>query len=52
MSRASDLLWEKMTCCELCPRHCRVNRIEGQTGYCGIGKLARVSSHGPHFGEE
>jgi len=38
--------------CHVCPRDCRVNRIEGETGFCGIGARARVSSANPHFGEE
>jgi putative pyruvate formate lyase activating enzyme len=42
----------RLDCCELCPRRCRVNRTEGETGVCRTGRRARVSSHGPHFGEE
>ncbi|MCQ4574895.1 MAG: radical SAM protein [Candidatus Brocadiales bacterium] len=38
--------------CRLCPRNCKVMRLEGQTGFCGIGREAVVSSYGPHFGEE
>ncbi len=38
--------------CTLCPRRCGVNRVEGQTGFCGIGRQAWVASFGPHFGEE
>lgn len=38
--------------CTLCPRRCKVNRIEGQRGFCGGGKTACVSSAFPHFGEE
>ncbi len=38
--------------CVLCPRRCRVNRLAGETGVCKTGAEARVSSHGPHFGEE
>ncbi|MDM7919849.1 MAG: 4Fe-4S cluster-binding domain-containing protein, partial [Methanosarcina sp.] len=38
--------------CTLCPRQCKVFRSKGQTGYCGIGNTALVSSAGPHFGEE
>lgn len=38
--------------CTLCPRECRVNRLEGQRGFCKVGKRAMVSSVGPHFGEE
>ncbi len=43
---------EEMTSCTLCPRRCRVNRLEGETGICNTGRRARVSSYGPHFGEE
>ncbi len=38
--------------CELCPRVCRVNRTEGETGYCGVGNEIFVAHYGPHFGEE
>jgi len=38
--------------CQVCPRHCGINRLDGETGKCHTGKLAVVSSYGPHFGEE
>ncbi len=38
--------------CTLCPRRCHVNRFYGETGYCGIGADPKVSSAGPHYGEE
>jgi putative pyruvate formate lyase activating enzyme len=38
--------------CELCPRRCRVNRLENEKGVCKTGRHAVVSSSGPHFGEE
>lgn len=38
-------------CC-VCPRHCTVKRIGGETGKCNTASLARVSSYGAHFGEE
>jgi len=38
--------------CEICPRACGVNRLEGEFGYCRSGRFARVSSFTPHFGEE
>lgn len=38
--------------CVLCPRRCRVNRLEGQRGFCRTGERALVSSFSPHFGEE
>jgi len=38
--------------CRLCPRRCGVRRSRGERGFCRTGALARVSSFGPHFGEE
>lgn len=38
--------------CELCPRHCRVDRLAGEQGICGVGYKARIASYCPHFGEE
>ena len=38
--------------CRLCPRHCGINRLENEKGQCHTGKLAVISSYGPHFGEE
>ncbi len=38
--------------CRLCPRHCEINRLEGELGVCQTGRQAVVSSYSPHFGEE
>ncbi len=38
--------------CEICPRKCRVDRIAGEVGICGVGERVWVSSYGPHHGEE
>lgn len=38
--------------CEVCPRLCRVNRLENELGFCKVGRLAKVASYAPHFGEE
>jgi putative pyruvate formate lyase activating enzyme len=38
--------------CVFCPRHCGVNRIDGETGCCGAGYLPRISSYNDHHGEE
>jgi len=45
-------LYKILESCELCPRKCKANRLEGEKGYCQSGKDLVVSSHGPHFGEE
>lgn len=38
--------------CKLCPRNCGVNRLEGERGFCELGEKPKISSSGPHFGEE
>ncbi len=47
-ARAREALAE----CRMCPRECGVNRLAGETGFCGVGAEALVGSAGPHFGEE
>jgi putative pyruvate formate lyase activating enzyme len=47
-----ERLYKILESCELCPRKCRVNRLEGKKGVCRSGKELIVSSYGPHFGEE
>ncbi len=41
-----------MESCRVCPRKCRVNRLDDERGYCRTGLLPVISSFGPHFGEE
>jgi putative pyruvate formate lyase activating enzyme len=43
---------ERLADCRLCPRECGVNRLKGETGFCGVGRWAVVASAHPHFGEE
>ncbi|MFO7821109.1 MAG: radical SAM protein [Lentisphaeria bacterium] len=38
--------------CELCPRRCRVNRLAGDTGFCGETAECRIGSFNVHHGEE
>ena len=38
--------------CRLCGRKCGVNRLAGERGYCGAGKLPEVASFCLHRGEE
>lgn len=49
----AEKLWEMMRDCRLCPRVCRVNRLEGETGICRApGTRLYVASAHAHFGEE
>jgi len=45
-------LTERLRSCDICPRMCRIDRIQGERGVCGTGARAIVASFGPHFGEE
>jgi putative pyruvate formate lyase activating enzyme len=38
--------------CDLCGWSCGVNRRAGHRGVCRTGERAKVSSYGPHLGEE
>lgn len=38
--------------CELCPRHCRVDRTKAETGHCKAGLIPTVAAALSHFGEE
>ncbi|NMB85382.1 MAG: radical SAM protein [Methanothrix sp.] len=42
----------RLASCEVCPRRCGTNRLKDERGFCRIGRLARVASFAPHFGEE
>ena len=42
----------RMENCDLCARLCHINRLSGKLGVCKTGLRARVSSYGPHMGEE
>jgi len=38
--------------CQLCPRECGVNRLDGKIGFCQAPVKVMVSVAQPHFGEE
>ena len=42
----------RLKACDLCPRHCGVNRTDGEFGACATGRHAILASAAPHFGEE
>lgn len=48
----ADRIERRMRGCDLCPRRCGVNRLEGETGACRSGARPLVASAQPHFGEE
>jgi putative pyruvate formate lyase activating enzyme len=42
----------RLESCQICPRHCRVNRLKDEKGFCRCERHARIYSYAPHFGEE
>jgi len=52
LARRADRLWARLGACDICPRECGVNRLEGKTGFCHSGVLPIVASYCDHHGEE
>lgn len=53
-SVARALAWAERAyrACDVCPEDCRVDRLAGPGGVCGLGADARVYKEYLHFGEE
>ncbi|MDD5195117.1 MAG: 4Fe-4S cluster-binding domain-containing protein [Candidatus Omnitrophica bacterium] len=45
-------LYERLARCNLCPRNCMANRLEGERGACGMNKDLMVYTAFLHGGEE
>ncbi|MDF2821804.1 MAG: pyruvate formate-lyase 1 activating enzyme [Clostridiales bacterium] len=43
---------KKLEKCNLCPRNCGINRINGQIGFCGAGANVKIARSSLHFWEE
>lgn len=52
LSRKAELSREILHCCKLCGWRCNKDRLAGKLGVCRTSDVARVSSYGPHMGEE
>jgi putative pyruvate formate lyase activating enzyme len=53
LGKRAEKLWAIAESCQLCPRRCGVNRLEGMKGFCrSPGVRLVVASFHPHFGEE
>lgn len=48
----AERLMSRLFSCDICPRKCGVNRLNGETGFCRSSDLPLVSSYCPHKGEE
>jgi putative pyruvate formate lyase activating enzyme len=52
LASRAEALEARLTRCNICPRQCFVNRVEGKRGSCHSGLLPIVSSYCAHKGEE
>jgi putative pyruvate formate lyase activating enzyme len=52
LKKRGEGLWNMMKNCELCPRTCGINRLDGDEGFCQASSQLEISSYHPHFGEE
>jgi len=52
LERRAERLEARLGACDICPRRCGVNRLEGELGFCHSGRLPIVSSFCAHHGEE
>ncbi len=47
-----DRVFKMLESCCICPRICKVNRLNDERGFCRIGLKPKVCSFMPHHGEE
>ncbi len=52
LGRRSGALLKRLESCEVCPRHCRVKRLDDHRAVCRTGRYAEVASYCLHHGEE
>ena len=52
LERRASRLEARLAFCDICPRECHCNRLQGERGFCNSGKLPLVSSFCAHHGEE
>lgn len=52
LERRVSQAYERLKACDLCAWECKCDRTAGLRGICQTTDTARVSSYGPHLGEE
>ncbi len=52
LKKRVTVAYQRLTACNICALNCGVDRRSGEMGTCNTGELAKVSSYGPHLGEE
>jgi len=52
LQRRAEEAAARLARCRICPRHCDVNRVEDECGYCQVGRRPVVASWNSHPWEE
>ena len=52
LKRRAEALEARLASCDICPRKCGVNRLNGELGFCHSGALPIVETVCQHLGEE
>jgi len=52
LERRAQVLEARLRSCDICPRECGVNRLEGELGFCRSAHLPIVAAVCAHHGEE
>ena len=52
LKQRGEILWRMMEVCDLCPRECNTERLDGNEGDCHSSSQLEISSFNLHFGEE
>jgi putative pyruvate formate lyase activating enzyme len=52
LKRRVEALEARLASCDMCPRECKVNRLDGERGFCRSAYLPIVAASCAHHGEE
>jgi len=52
LKKITDALFLSLESCQICPRRCKVNRLDNKKGFCKTGLLPKIFSFMVHHGEE
>ena len=52
LKKIADALFLSLESCQICPRRCKVNRLDNKKGFCKTASLPKIFSFMAHHGEE
>jgi len=52
LAKRAERLWQRLVNCDICPRQCGIDRLQGETDFCRSTEKPIVASFCEHRGEE